>query len=290
MKISIYYFSGTGNTAHIAQAFHNILQGEMRELKIPFPDITCFDSDEILGIGYPIHAFNSPEPVTRFVKSLPKTKGQKVFIFKTSGEALFLNHSSSRQIIHILKRKGYTVINEFHYVMPYNMIYRHSDAMAKYLYSIALQLVTLDAQKILKNRVEVPHFSFFEGWCVPLFRMEHPFARAHGSSFKVDPNKCISCQKCLDSCPMNNISIDNGKFIFHKQCCLCMRCSMDCPVGAVKPGLFNRKWKINPSYDLDSLLSNEKIQVPTEDYGSHFLKKSYRRYFQKAEKRILLKR
>ena len=117
MKILICYFSGTGNTEmvidkHIEEFTkqnHQVdtykIEGELSKI-----DVSQYD---LLGIGYPIHAFNAPSNVVNFVKSLPRSEIQKkLFIIKTSGEPLSINNISSYKIIKLLKRKNYILNNE----------------------------------------------------------------------------------------------------------------------------------------------------------------------------------
>ena len=110
MKILLLYFSGTGNTAKCAKAIgtsfvshgHEVSYYEYRSDQ-PFSyDIEEFD---MLGFGYPIHAFNIPEAFYRFWKTLPNAD-KPYFIFKVSGEPFHLNDASSYHGVKVLKKKG----------------------------------------------------------------------------------------------------------------------------------------------------------------------------------------
>ena len=47
-----------------------------------------------------------------------------------SGEPLRLNHSSDQKLRRILRKKNARVESAWHYVMPYNMIFRHTEEQA----------------------------------------------------------------------------------------------------------------------------------------------------------------
>jgi MinD superfamily P-loop ATPase len=67
--------------------------------------------------------------------------------------------------------------------------------------------------------------------------------------FKAD-DKCIGCGKCAQKCPLNNISIMEGKPVWGKNCTHCMTCICYCPTEAIEYG---EKSKGKPRYHLEDL-------------------------------------
>ena len=264
MKVILYVFSGTGNTLKVASLYKQYLDGEVtvyRVAKTSPPPPSPEDYD-LIGIGYPIHAFNAPEPILKFVKTLPPMQGKRAFVFKSSGEGLHLNDGSSQKLIKILKKKGYDVLFERHFVMPYNMIYRHTDEMAKQMWIYTRAMVKLSSAEIENCvRRKVKRNIFKRGFSAMFRVLEQPFAHVHGPLFKINKNKCINCGKCIKNCPQANISIKDGKVKFGKSCVLCMGCSFGCPVDAVKVGVF-KFWKVNGSYRLNELLADKNLYFP----------------------------
>ena len=53
---------------------------------------------------------------------------------------------------------------------------------------------------------------------------------------KCDKNKCISCGKCVNVCPLNNIHMENGKPVWNNECTHCMACICRCPKEAIEYG------------------------------------------------------
>ena len=49
-------------------------------------------------------------------------------------------------------------------------------------------------------------------------------------------NKCVSCGLCSKVCPLNNITLDNNKPVWGKQCIHCTACINKCPKGAIEYG------------------------------------------------------
>ncbi|MCH3909802.1 MAG: EFR1 family ferrodoxin [Bacilli bacterium] len=250
MKALIFVFSGTGNTMLIAKAFaSNFSSSEVREIKSPYPSTLDMDGFDVIGFGFPIHAFRAPELFVSFLKNLPPLK-KKAFLFESSGEGLHLNDCAGAKSMRILKKKGYEVISDTHFIMPYNIISRFPDEEAEDLYLAGKEYARLISSLIKEGKTKKPHHPFFLRWVPPLFWIEWPFARINGKHFKIDEKKCTKCLKCLHNCPVNNIVYKDGKLVFLSSCSLCLRCAMNCPTDAISIGMLNN-WKVNPSYDLE---------------------------------------
>jgi NAD-dependent dihydropyrimidine dehydrogenase PreA subunit len=52
-------------------------------------------------------------------------------------------------------------------------------------------------------------------------------------AIKVDLNKCTGCGNCKDACPMEAISIKNGKAVIGDTCAECAACISACPNNAL---------------------------------------------------------
>ena len=55
------------------------------------------------------------------------------------------------------------------------------------------------------------------------------------AAFRADDN-CIGCGQCVKNCPMNNITLKDGKPQWGKQCTHCMACICCCPAEAIEYG------------------------------------------------------
>lgn len=285
-KSIIYTFSGTGNTKKIA----NLYAEEFRKNDV---SVTVFDifegctvidpnSYDYVGIAYPIHGFNAPKIVLDFAKKLPPAIAPKnYFVLKSSGEPLQINNISSLLLHSVLKKKGYVSSGEYHYVMPYNMIFRHTDEKAAKMYKTAKQLCQIEAREVLQNKPHHLRKIPFGNVIAGIFRIEHIAMKVNGRFFRVDQDKCIACGKCIKNCPSNNIRIENGKFVFGGDCLMCAKCSFNCPTDAFNIGVLNG-WRVNGAYNFNCLVTNE------QDKHARYCKKSYQKYFDAADKKIAL--
>ena len=274
----IYVFSGTGNTLFIAKQYAAMLSYETdicniggKDVKYPSPD----DYDAA-GIGYPVHAFNAPYIVRESARMLRTQKHIPLFIFHTGGEGLSFNDSSSFAIRGILRRNGFDILSEEHYVMPYNMIFRHSDAMVKHMVTKAAGIVKNHARKIEDEEKEKMKRMPLRHLISLILRIEWIYAHLQGRFMKAD-DRCTSCGLCAARCPVGNIEMVNGRPHFGTKCVLCVRCSFSCPHNAISIGLLNG-WKVNGDYDIDRIMKDETIpaEIPLDK-----LSVLYRGYYRK---------
>ena len=61
--------------------------------------------------------------------------------------------------------------------------------------------------------------------------------RFHSIGWKaiVDDEVCIQCEKCVKKCPIEVISVVDGRIVINQQACLgCGICAAHCPKEAIK--------------------------------------------------------
>ena len=277
MKILLIYFSGTGNTKKVAVQYKQAFEESGNEVELrslPFEGELSFEGYDLVGFGYPVHAFNAPANVLRFAKSLPKLKeAKRAFIFKSSGEPVRMSDVSSLKLMKILKKRNLTVTNEYQYCMPYNIIFRHSDEMVYRMWDTAQKLVPVDCAEILAGTPRKPKKMFMGSFFAWVLRIEHWGGRFLGRHYKVNKD-CVHCGICEKNCPEHNITIkENGKFKFGKECLICMRCVFYCPKNAFKPSLLNG-WKVNGAYSFEP----PKEDAPKKkDKHAKYCAKAYKR-------------
>lgn len=61
---------------------------------------------------------------------------------------------------------------------------------------------------------------------------------------------CISCGKCVQVCPLNNVQLKNGKPAWSSNCTHCMACICYCPAEAIEYG---KKSEGKPRYTFEKI-------------------------------------
>lgn len=293
-KCIIYCFSGTGNTNRVCRMILFELAGYDYEGEIypitdsaykqkTFPDPNGYD---LIGVAYPGHAFNAPHLFNKFIRILPKAeRGQRAFIIKTSGEPFSVNNSSSNAVKRYLKRKGYDLTYEKHYLMPYNIMFRYPQGLAKQMYLYAQAMAKSSAQKIAQGererlRINVPSLVM----CF-LGKIEWFGAWFNGLFFRVDKKKCVKCGKCVKNCPAQNITVKDGRYRFGAHCILCCRCTMNCPEDAVSMGLLNGL-RVNGAYPFEELANDQTVSGNFVNSGTVGYFKHFNKYYDQIDEEL----
>ena len=271
-------FTGTGNTLMVCEAVAEAFRAMGNDARVELlradrgtPDISGADR---LIVAFPVHGFNAPAPVLAFLKGLPSVREGTAYLLRTSGEPLALNDASVLAPARILRKKGYRVAGDFHYVMPYNIIFRHSDGMASRMWRAVVRRAGADAACIGAGEGTLPAVGLSARAASLVCRVEHPAARLIGRGFRVTDD-CIGCGLCVRSCPQGNIRMEGGRPVFGGNCVICMACSFGCPKDAVRIGLLNG-WRVNGGYTFDA---------PPASDGEvcAYCRRSYLRYYHSAE-------
>ena len=282
MRFLAIYFTGTGNSKRVIDEINYSLASFSSTMDIV--DVTKDEAKDIndydgLIISYPIYGFNAPKPIIAYVKKMVKANEQKpCLIMKQSGEHLFWNNASSLYLTSLLKKRNIKVTNEYHYLMPYSFIFRHSDFMAYRMDNVMKGLIPLDLTDFFnKKEVHMKRF-FLDRFFAWVLRIQWWGGRFNGRFYKVEKDKCIKCMKCVKECPAHNIIMEDGKFKFKGQCLMCQRCIMYCPRHAIKVGMFN-SWRVDQPYTFKEA-PYQKEKKP------NYCKKNYIKYFKVSEERI----
>ena len=272
MKVTIFYFSGTGNTwlaaTNIAKHL-NEMGAEAQAISIEHSDCKSADklqqmvaaSDKI-AVGYPIYGSKAPRVMEEFMHSFPKTEDKKPFslfttvaMYSGDGPVFYKN---------IFEEKGYVYESGVEFVSNNNFnipgfpdVLKVGDEKKVARKNEKLIAKTKKmAEAMINGTHMVQGTGAFAKWTGDVQRkyVDEWIVKINGMMY-VEHSKCIHCGRCQKMCPVDNISTIEGKVTIADGCIACMRCYHFCPTAAInitEKSMDTKKW---PRY-----------KGPTKDY------------------------
>lgn len=282
MKVLLITFSGTNNTFICANFIKKYFLNNDHEVdhylyKANKEFNYNLDDYDLIGIGYPIYGFNIPKPLYKFLLTLKVNKPINYFIYKVSGEPFKVNSASSSLIVNKLKKKGFNLIYEKHFLMPYNIIFEYNDSIKKEMYLYLEKLTEVMVEDILNNTYLINKYSLMYRFISFLFRLVWIAGPVNSKLTSINYKKCIMCKECILNCPTNSLYLNKkNKIKVKSSCAICMKCAHDCPKDAFRFG-FLHLMKINGKFNYNKLLNDPNIKgnyinKNTKGYFKHFKK------------------
>lgn len=292
MNCLLLYYTGTFNTRYITGLLQDRLAAlgwNVTRYEID-PTITeCLDLSryDIVGLGYPIYGFCAPYAFLRFIRAQRFPCGQKVFIYKNSGETETANDASSKYVVRHLRHCGVKVSNEYHFIMPYNIHFRFDEYLIKEMLLMDAKLMDILVFELRHGIANSRPYKFWPRLVSSLVsRPQYIGGNVNSFLYRVDKTRCIDCDLCIRRCPTKNIYRDTkGTIRFHHSCIMCMRCSLYCPKDAIHIGFLESwGWKVNGGYNFQKIekIAYDKPYITSDTTG--FFKCYVRTYNQINER------
>ncbi|MFC2045650.1 flavodoxin family protein [Chloroflexota bacterium] len=274
----IIYFSQTGNTKKIAYAIYKgmsqlLEQCEIEPLrKINPQDLAHYD---LIGLGSPIFAGESPRNVRHFMKNIPYSEGKHIFSFNTHGT---LRKKYFPIVVNRLKGRGLTVIGMRDW---YGSVHIPGAPHPYWTDGHPDEIDLKEAQEFGREMVETSrritagetHLIPQLPGMPPSYKHSPTFKRSpRGTTLRYDREKCLypKCHLCEDNCYMNFIDLSEPYLFGDKpqlNACedMCSFCELICPTGAI----YAEDWDSCLEAIKDSQTEREKELAEAENEG-HF--------------------
>ena len=241
MNTEIYYFSGTGNSLHVARELESRLP---ETVLVPMIDALRDDrietTAETVGLVFPIHNLTIPVPVERFLQRADVRSARYIFAVATRlcSDRVFLN------VDKILARQGKSLDAYFsvEMVCTYTPLFQIPPQAAIAEMETELQksldgIQTTVASRQTHREKDDPLLFLLSRTLFPLirafmFKVRFPdMAR----SFYAD-SRCTGCGLCEKVCLSERIRMkdDRPEWIESIDCVYCFACLHYCPVEAVQ--------------------------------------------------------
>ncbi|HWQ72981.1 MAG TPA: EFR1 family ferrodoxin [Desulfitobacteriaceae bacterium] len=246
MNTEIYYFSGTGNSLHVAKELAKRLPGS--EL---IPIVSILDNDviitrgEIVGFVFPVYFTTVPFPVRSFLKKLNPDSAKYIFSAATRSGTFSV---ANRNVRSILKKKGKRLDAQFVLNMAgnsptglkpgkgdENWVHRINKEKVSQLETelqSSLDLickVILAQEKYPPKAIPNPFFAVLE-------RVMYLLTRNMKTQINYYPDStCTGCGLCEEVCPAQKIRMHEKKPVWRKDvnCYYCYACFNFCPAQSI---------------------------------------------------------
>lgn len=245
----ILYFSGTGNSAWVAQGLAEATGDRAVNVTGPGPvSVPDVASEERVGLVFPIYAWGAPEPVLALAARLDPPESAFAFAVCTYG-------SEAGNALDALGR-AFRLDGAYGIPMPNNYVMGselESRAVALEKLSRARESIRAIAEDVLSRRggrrVDAGSLAGLKSGVVN--RAFNKFGRGT-ASFAVT-SACDGCGLCARRCPAGAIKMDGGRPVWSSPSCLmCSRCINGCPRSAIQYG---KGTECRGRYSLDALLA-----------------------------------
>lgn len=234
----ILYFSGTGNSAYVANRLGNKLNDEVINLfeKVKHNDYTTIENDRPWVIVTPTYAWRIPRILNQWLEKTKLAGNKEIYFVMTCGNDI------GNAAKHLKKLCTEMKLNDcgcLPIVMPENYIALFSTPTKEE----ALMIIEKAEESIdnvayhIKQNNKFPQHSITVKDKLNSSIVNDVFYTIFVSAKKFHVKEdCVSCGKCAMNCPLSNIHIKSGKPVWGSKCTHCMACICHCPVEAIEYG------------------------------------------------------
>lgn len=241
----IFYFSGTGNSAWVAQYVAKGLNDTLKFIPDEFSSGKHYvlRERERLGFIFPCYAWGVPTFVETFIRQIEVENVSYVYFVVTCGDDTGMTGSIFCKDV---AKKGWYCMLGRAVVMPESYVCLpgfDTDPVDRERSKVAAAHVRVE--QIVEDIVDgrggfdtIPgRFAWIKSKIIrPLFNYCLITPRLFKST-----DKCVGCGKCVTSCAFHNIKLDHSKHpVWNSRCVQCMHCYHACPTHAIEWGAFTK--------------------------------------------------
>lgn len=238
-KCLIVFYSLSGTTSKIAEL---LVPGLSSEYSVDLINITehkniDYSNYDLIGIGTPVYYYRPSYPILEAMEDLPDLMNKPVFTFLLFGMVSFDAFHYLERIIQkkngrIIGHEEFTGEDLFYGYMKLGYLFS-PDRPSKDDFSKAREYSQAILENLKGNNIKVKTVRPGIVYVLERFSFTRLFNNyIHTYMFRA-ANACDACGICVKSCPMNNVTIVNGKPVWGHNCIGCYNCELKCPKEAI---------------------------------------------------------
>jgi flavodoxin/Fe-S-cluster-containing hydrogenase component 2 len=243
-KAAVVFFSQNGTTSWVADAIAEGLRGagyavDLMNLRDgSLPDIRDYS---LLGIGSPVYYYRLPFNVADYLEALPRLDGVPAFSFLVHGSHAFdtansvgdaLGARGARDVGHFRCHGEAYFLGHLREGYLFSPDHPSTEELAQATaFGAAVARRAADGSQAENDREPAPPLIYrLERFATSRWLVEQVYSRL----FRVSPNRCTACGRCMDICPTGNVVKNNeGRPLWGRHCLYCLSCEMVCPEDAI---------------------------------------------------------
>lgn len=232
-SVLLYYFSGSGNTFSIVNQVQKTFEGKFFKCEIKkMEDVENIDLEnhDYVGLLFPVAIQSTFPLVWDFIKRMPITKGQKIFMIDTM-EAY--SGGVVGPVKKVLRKKGYECLGALEVKMSSSMrtkeINRNEVQQKNNKAMIESETFILE---MLEGRYKWRRLPVLSDLMRQISKPRRIWTKT-SQQLDLNHDQCVKCGVCIRNCPTQALSMVHEKIaIDHERCMSCMRCVHHCPKDA----------------------------------------------------------
>lgn len=232
----VLYFSGTGNSRCIAEKIAQISGDELLCVgeRIKAHDESAITSERPFVIVGPVYAGRLPRIVDEYLRRIELRGTNKVYFAVSCAATPW---KTVRYAKKLCREKGLELLGFNSVVMPQGYVAAgttQSDEVNDRILKVSEGKITAIAEKIRDGMPlddEKSGLGIMSSVINPVMYSTMITAKPFYTT-----DACSSCGKCAQRCPLNNITLTDGRPIWGNECTHCMACIAGCPTEAVEYG------------------------------------------------------
>lgn len=236
-KVSIFYYTGTGNYLWIARNLARALGSTQLISITDWMEHPRRIDSPVIGLVFPVHIWGVPKRILDFIGHLQAMGPEYIFaIANNAGQV----SNTLVQLQKVMTSAGLNLSSGWSVVLPSNYIpwggpgspeeqNRRFDAARLKITDIAHEI----SLRVVKPVERGPL------WQRIVFTWMYNLSFSHvhelDKNFWVD-ERCNKCSLCVKVCPTHNIVMQDGKLTWQNKCEQCLACIQWCPEEALQYG------------------------------------------------------